>query len=95
MWNKKGYKDIFQVSFNTFNFIDTSLHKFKNTDDFSVPHDPPIRQQWIQQIRRHQTFDDTPISYPVCSLHFKSDEILRNGKRTILKKGSVPTIFPK
>lgn len=62
---------------------------------FSVPHDPTLRQIWIQQIRRHQPFDHIPISYPVCALHFNSSEIIQNRKRATLKKGAAPTIFPK
>ncbi|XP_055308093.1 uncharacterized protein LOC129572181 [Sitodiplosis mosellana] len=61
---------------------------------FCVPHDPATRAKWIQQIRRHQDFDDVLISYPVCALHFNPTEIMKNRKRNTLKKGAVPTIFP-
>lgn len=67
-----------------------------STHIFSVPKETPLRVKWIAQIRRHQEFDDQSLcSYPVCSLHFDSDKIMQSGKRTTLKKGTLPTIFPE
>lgn len=54
-----------------------------------------LRAKWIQQISKHQEFDDTPANYLVCSLHFHQTEFIRRGKRTTLVKGAFPTIFPK
>lgn len=62
---------------------------------FRVPHEPALRAKWVEQIRRHQAFDDAPISYPVCILHFHASKINRSGKRTTLTKGSLPTIYPR
>ncbi|XP_031639239.1 THAP domain-containing protein 1-like [Contarinia nasturtii] len=61
---------------------------------FNIPYDPKVRSEWAKQIRRHQSFDDTTITYPVCILHFTPVDIKIAGKRTTIKKGSVPTIFP-
>lgn len=60
-----------------------------------MPHDTIVRKQWVHQISRHQKFDDAPISYPVCILHFDTDKIIQRGKRTTLVKGTVPTKFPE
>lgn len=62
---------------------------------FSVPHDPILRKKWIEQIEKHQPFDRMPISYPVCERHFDATNLVRNGKRCTLIKGTVPTIFPE
>lgn len=62
---------------------------------FSVPIDQPLRNKWIEQICRHQTFDPVPIRYPICALHFDPECIVKHGKRTTLKKGTVPTYFPE
>lgn len=61
----------------------------------SVPHEPIVRSKWIEQISRHQQFDERPRTYPVCCLHFNEDEITKSGKRSVLKKGAVPTSFPE
>lgn len=62
---------------------------------YSVPLDPLIRRKWIHQISKHQEFDETIAYYPVCSLHFDQSKIQQRGKRTLLVKGALPTIFPK
>lgn len=61
---------------------------------FSVPHDPELREKWIEQIEKHQKFDPIPAAYPVCVLHFEPSKIIQRGKRTTLVKGTLPTIFP-
>lgn len=60
-----------------------------------MPHDPELRSKWKHQINKHQVFDDIPISFPVCALHFDATQIVRRGKRTTLEKGALPFIFPK
>lgn len=59
-----------------------------------MPLDPEIRSKWIAQITKHQEFDEIPVTYPVCKLHFNEQQIIRRGKRNTLQKGAVPTIFP-
>lgn len=54
------------------------------------------RQQWIENIQKHQNFtiiDEKTIRFPVCNLHFEANKI-RKGNRRILAEGP-PTIFPK
>lgn len=62
---------------------------------YSVPLDPSLRKKWIHQISKHQEFDEIPTTYPVCALHFEPLVIHQRGKRKILQKGALPTIFPK
>lgn len=49
----------------------------------------------MDEIGHHQEFDERPTAYPVCSLHFRPDDIIENGRRKTLKKGVISTIFPK
>lgn len=60
----------------------------------SVPHEPIARAKWKAQIEKHQSFDDIPIAFPVCALHFDEKNIIKCGKKSKLAKGTVPTIFP-
>lgn len=60
----------------------------------SVPFEPVLRSKWKMQIEKHQPFDEIPISYPICALHFDKNCIIKRGKKTNLVNGTVPTIFP-
>lgn len=58
-----------------------------------MPSFEPDRSCWINAIEQHQEFDYYVHTYLVCSLHFKPSDLTILGKRKILKKGTVPTIF--
>lgn len=60
---------------------------------FSVPLSQPDRNSWISAIEQHQTFDYYIQKFSVCSLHFKPDALMIRGKRTLIVKGAVPSIF--
>lgn len=49
-----------------------------------------MRENWIQSIERHQKLHEGFTYIHVCSLHFKSEDILPTKD---LKKGAVPSIF--
>lgn len=50
--------------------------------------------KWKAQIEKHQAFDDIPVSYPICALHFTETDIVKRGKKTNLVKNAVPVKFP-
>lgn len=60
----------------------------------SVPHCQDIRSQWIRAIERHQQFEYHIQTFTVCSLHFRSDDLKAHGKRRVVKRGRIPSIFP-
>lgn len=60
----------------------------------SLPNDNDLRLKWVDQIRRHQAFDVATSTYSICELHFKQTDVFVSGKRKLLIKGAVPTIFP-
>lgn len=92
---KRGKKH-FSSKYNVYNSLLDIISKwFYSFLLFSAPHEPALRAKWIENISKHQEFNNIVISYPVCCLHFDESEILRRGKRTTLVKGAVPTIFPK
>lgn len=62
---------------------------------YSIPQNQETRRKWMQQIQRHQTIVDEGKTYRVCMVHFAPKEITTSGCRTTLKKGALPTIFPK
>lgn len=64
---------------------------FKN---FSVPLNEPSRSKWIQSIEKYQIFDHVIQTYHVCSLHFSPEDIITTGKRNMVVRGRIPTIFP-
>lgn len=59
---------------------------------YSMPLEGEIRQKWIEKIEMYQEIQSVYTYINVCSLHFVSQHILKNGK---LKKGAVPTILEK
>lgn len=51
------------------------------------------RIKWIEQIKRHQEFDETKLFF-VCVQHFSSTDLKMQGKTYRLNPNAIPTIFP-
>lgn len=62
---------------------------------FRLPRKEPMRQQWIDNIKKHQRFstvDANSLDYSVCSEHFCVDDMVKSNNR--LHARGLPTIFP-
>lgn len=59
-----------------------------------MPFSQPARSQWINAIESHQQFDYHVQKYYICSLHFAPGNLNIHGKKKIVLKGRVPSIFP-
>lgn len=59
----------------------------------SVPSCQPDRSNWITAIEQYQPFDYYVQTFHVCSLHFKTNDLLIRGLRRTIAKGAVPSIF--
>lgn len=61
---------------------------------FRAPiYNPEIYKKWIEAIQEHQHFDFSKVQYNVCIKHFQTDDVEIRGKKKILRKEAVPTIF--
>lgn len=59
----------------------------------SVPSSEPERSNWIAAIEQRQSFNYHLHTFHVCSLHFKTVELIIQGRRKLIAKGAVPSIF--
>ncbi|GFQ98631.1 DNA transposase THAP9 [Trichonephila clavata] len=72
-----------------------SKKKEKNVSFHEFPSNLQLRDAWIKNISR-SNFDvnDKSASSVVCSKHFKETDFVSDRIKRILKKGTVPTVFP-
>lgn len=60
--------------------------------------DLALREQWIKSMQNHIKFDididKDKSQILICELHFDPESTNDTFKRRVLKKGTVPTIFP-
>lgn len=70
-----------------------SKRKEPNVIFHKIPSDPDIRDKWITICRVPSKFHSFKELH-ICSKHFKRSSYCKLGTKTVLKKNSVPSVFP-
>ncbi|KAG1663938.1 THAP domain-containing protein 3 [Nymphon striatum] len=76
--------------------INCSVHSSKNAivSFHQFPSNPDRKKLWLRNIRRDIGPNFKPSkSTKVCSVHFKTEDFIKKGKRSCLTPDAVPTIF--
>lgn len=60
---------------------------------FRVPTDIEMRNEWVKAIEAVSSTSATSGQFLLCENHFEKNLIKRQKNRTILAKGSIPTIL--
>lgn len=61
---------------------------------FSVPSDKERKDAWVAEIEKFQEFDHYVSKFYLCESHFAEGTITKTGRRAILQRNALPTIFP-
>lgn len=62
---------------------------------YRIPPAGEYREKWLEKILCHQEYDVQSSFDLICDLHFERFNIKWKSNGIALKKGTVPTIFPK
>lgn len=100
-FNSKRKSSAFQVCYLNINMktlccyisIEKKLLFQLSLSNFRIPSEDRIRKQWINAIESHQKFDYTISDFRVCQLHFTQSNVFSCTNRTLLSRGSIPTLF--
>lgn len=84
MFFQRNNKKVNDVYFNLYTHVKIWM--------WSVPKSGELRSKWITEIEKYSEFDYQKVKFMVCCEHFEPG-CIKNTKRNVLRKDSVPTIF--